>query len=151
LNATVEIKIRFLQDRAYPRGIFESHKPVHETATDSCTGKNGTRGHGDANNAILAAVGYNCMPKRRAWSRRVGPGAPRSNRNRNRKQCPLARAWLHADDHGQWHAEDCRVTLYSVFDEWELPNGSAVGGDIPMKKFGGRTADEIVRARSDDN
>ena len=22
---------------------FESHKPVHETTTDSCTGKNGTR------------------------------------------------------------------------------------------------------------
>ena len=24
---------------------FESHKPVHETTTDSCTGKSGTRGH----------------------------------------------------------------------------------------------------------
>jgi hypothetical protein len=52
-------------------------------------------------------------------------------------------------DFGEWHAQNCRVTLYSVMGKWELdivlPNGSAVGCDVPIEAFGGRTADEIKR------
>jgi hypothetical protein len=51
------------------------------------------------------------------------------------------------DDYGQWVCEGpCRVTLYQVGDDWELdihlPNGSVVGGDIPLSTFGGKTAAE---------
>ena len=58
------------------------------------------------------------------------------------------------DEFGQWKASNCQVTLYSVFGEYEidirLPNGSAVGCDVPIEKFGGRTADEIRAARAAD-
>jgi hypothetical protein len=51
------------------------------------------------------------------------------------------------DEFGQWFATNCRVTLYSVMGEWELdielPNGSAIGCDVPMKALSGRTASEI--------
>jgi hypothetical protein len=51
------------------------------------------------------------------------------------------------DEFGQWIASNCRVKLYQVGSEYELdillPNGSAVGCDVPIEAFGGRTADEI--------
>ena len=53
------------------------------------------------------------------------------------------------DDVGQYIAEGCRVTLY-LGDEYELdirlPNGSAVGCDVPVAMFSGRTAEEIAKA-----
>ena len=58
------------------------------------------------------------------------------------------------DEFGQWHAANCRVTLYSVFGDYEidihLPNGSAVGCDVPIKALSGRTADEIEADRNPD-
>jgi glutaminase len=50
---------------------------------------------------------------------------------------------------GQFKAVNCTVTLYSSCGEWEvdikLPNGSAIGGDVP--KLLGRTAAEIAKVR----
>jgi hypothetical protein len=57
-------------------------------------------------------------------------------------------AWgFEQDEFGQWHVKgQCVITLYRVDPDWELdiilPNGSAIGGDIPIGKLGGRTAAE---------
>ncbi len=55
---------------------------------------------------------------------------------------------------GAMVAVNCRVTLYSVLGEYEidivLPNGSAVGFDVPIKAVSGRTADEIRAERTRD-
>jgi hypothetical protein len=50
---------------------------------------------------------------------------------------------------GLFKAVNCTVFLYSSHGEWEveikLPNGSAIGGDVP--KLSGRTAAEIAKVR----
>src|SRR6476660_7248051 len=52
---------------------------------------------------------------------------------------------------GEWLAKNCRVKLYAVMGKWELdillPNGSAVGCDVPFSEFHGRTAEEAAAAR----
>jgi hypothetical protein len=57
------------------------------------------------------------------------------------------------DDFGQFIARGCTVTIYQVGSEYEiditLPNGSAVGCDVPVKSFKGRTAQEIAAMESD--
>ena len=59
------------------------------------------------------------------------------------------------DDFGQHIAEGCRVTLYQVGNEFELdirlPNGSAVGCDVPVDVLTGRTAEEIRSEESTDD
>jgi hypothetical protein len=56
-----------------------------------------------------------------------------------------------AGEYGDWFSLNCRVTLYAVFGEWEvdivLPNGSAVGFDIPITKLAGRTKAEAQSAK----
>jgi hypothetical protein len=51
------------------------------------------------------------------------------------------------DEFGQLIARNCTVILYPVGDEYEidipLPNGSAVGCDVPGEALKGRTAQEI--------
>jgi hypothetical protein len=53
-------------------------------------------------------------------------------------------------NYGEWFALNCRVTLYAVGGQWEidilLPNGSAVGCDVPIGEFNGRTRPEIDAA-----
>jgi hypothetical protein len=62
----------------------------------------------------------------------------------------LAELGFAQDDYGQWHAQGCRVTLYDVMGEWEvdikLPNGAAIGFDVPMDKVTGRSKAEIDKA-----
>ena len=62
------------------------------------------------------------------------------------------------DDFDQWIAEGCCVTLYQVGGEFELdirlPNGSAVGCDVPVDALTGRTGEEIAAlkaAKEDDD
>ena len=56
------------------------------------------------------------------------------------------------DDLGQYIAEGCRVTLCQVGEEWELdirlPNGSAIGCDVPAEALSGRTAEEIAARKA---
>jgi hypothetical protein len=53
------------------------------------------------------------------------------------------------NEFGLFKAINCTVFLYSSHGEWEveikLPNGSAIGGDVP--KLSGRTAAEIAKVR----
>jgi hypothetical protein len=53
-------------------------------------------------------------------------------------------------EYGDWHAENCYVSLYMSCGEWEvfikLPNGSCIGCDVPPDKLAGRTASEIEQA-----
>jgi len=53
------------------------------------------------------------------------------------------------NEFGLFKAVNCTVFLYSSYGEWEveikLPNGSAIGGDVP--KLSGRTAAEIAKVR----
>ncbi len=59
------------------------------------------------------------------------------------------------DDFGQYIAEGCRVVLYQVSDEFELdihlPNGSALGCDVPVDALTGRSAEEIRSEESTDD
>jgi hypothetical protein len=68
-----------------------------------------------------------------------------------KNEARLAELGFSPGSYGEWSAQNCRVTLYAVLGEWELdivlPNGSAVGCDVPFNKFHGRTKAEIVAAR----
>ena len=63
-------------------------------------------------------------------------------------------AWLgfEEDGFGQLIMKgECTVTLYQVGNEWEidisLPNGSAIGCDVPLDALQGRTAAEIKESK----
>jgi hypothetical protein len=64
----------------------------------------------------------------------------------------LHRLGFRESDDGDMTTENCRVTFYSAFGEYEidivLPNGSAVGFDVPIEAVRGRTADEIFADRA---
>ena len=56
-----------------------------------------------------------------------------------RKEAPLMEVGLEQDEFGQLTLKgECRITLYRVGGEWEidiiLPDGSAIGFDVPLHK-----------------
>jgi hypothetical protein len=90
-------------------------------------------------------------PDRKREDHRMSHGMPAEIRDTvatlMRNEQRLYELGFAAGNYGEWSALNCRVTLYAVGDKWEidilLPNGSAVGCDVPISEFAGRTRAEI--------